>query len=50
MKPVKIYDQQGNRTVGIFEERDGNFTALTLSQTKTFKTFKGADRWVQKYL
>lgn len=50
MKAVKIYDQEGNRTVGIFEEANGTFTAMTFSQSKTFKTFKGADKWIQKFL
>lgn len=50
MKLVKIYEQEDNRTVGIAEELNGTFTALTYSQSKTFKTFKAADKWLQKYL
>ncbi len=50
MKLVKVYDQEDNRTVGIAEESNGTFTALTYSQSKTFKTFKAADKWLQKYL
>jgi len=49
MKAVKIYDQEDNRTIGIFT--DGKkFTAMTYSQSKDFKTFKAADKWLQKYL
>jgi len=49
MKAVKIYDQEDNRTVGIFT--DGKkFTAMTYSQSKDFKTLKAADKWLQKYL
>jgi hypothetical protein len=50
MKAIKIYDQEDNRTVGIFEEHNGTFTAMTYSQSKTFKSFKAADKWLQKYL
>ena len=50
MKAVKIYDKDDNRTVGIFEENNGTFTAMAYSQSKTFKTVKAADKWLQKYL
>lgn len=30
---------------GVFEERDGTFTALTTYQSKNFKTLKGAQKW-----
>lgn len=33
--------------VGIFEENDGSFTALTATQSKTFKTIKGAKRFLE---
>lgn len=47
---TKIYDQDGNITIGVIDHMDGTFTAMTYSQSKTFKTFKGADKWLQKYL
>lgn len=50
MKAIKIYEQIDNRTVGIFEGVDGTFTAITYSQSKTFKTLKAADKWLSKYL
>ncbi len=50
MKIVKLYDQEDNKTVGIAEEVNGSFTAMTFSQSKTFKSFKAADKWLQKYL
>jgi len=50
MKPVIIYDQIDNRTVGIFEEDDGTFTAMSLSQSKTFKKLKSAESWIKKFL
>lgn len=49
MNPVKIYAQDGNRTVGIFT--DGKvFIAITYSQSKNFKTMQSADKWLQRYL
>jgi len=33
---------------GIFENTDGTFTALTFSASKTFKTRKGAERWLAR--
>jgi len=50
MKLVKLYSQEDNRTVGIAEESNGTFTAMTFSQSKTFKSFNAADKWIQKYL
>ena len=32
-------------TRGVFENTDGTFTALTFSQSKEFKTRKGAEKW-----
>lgn len=31
---------------GVFANNDGTFTAMTFSQSKTFKTLKGAERWL----
>ena len=33
---------------GIFEQNNGTFTAMTFSQSKTFKTLKGAQRWMER--
>ena len=32
---------------GVFANQDGTFTAVTFSQSKTFKTEKGAIKWLQ---
>lgn len=42
-------DQGNNETIsrGIFELH-GRFTALTFSESKTFKTRKGAEAWLAK--
>ena len=51
MNPIKIYDQEDNRTVGIFQdEKTKVFTAMSYSASKDFKTLKAADKWIQKYL
>ena len=34
--------------VGIFEEKDGTFTALTATVSKNFKTLKGAIKFIQQ--
>jgi len=47
---TKIYDQDGNITIGVIDQMNGNFIAMTYSQSKTFKSFKAADKWLQKYL
>ena len=33
---------------GIFANSDGTFTALTFTQSKTFKTEAGAKKWLAK--
>ena len=41
----------GNNEVlstGITKNSDGTYTALTFTQSKTFKTVKGAERWLTK--
>ena len=30
---------------GVFPQADGTFVALTFTQSKTFKTLAGANRW-----
>lgn len=34
-------------STGIFPQADGTYLALTLSQSKNFKTRKGAERWLE---
>ena len=31
---------------GVFANDDGTFTAVTFTQSKTFKTQKGAEKWL----
>lgn len=31
---------------GVFANEDGTFTAMTFTQSKTFKTAKGAEKWL----
>ena len=47
---MKTYDMGNNETksTGIAANADGTFPALTLSQSKTFKTRKGAERWLAR--
>jgi hypothetical protein len=33
---------------GVFPQNDGTFLALTFSDSKTFKTEAGADRWLAR--
>jgi len=35
---------------GIFENADGSFLAMTFTQSKTFKTRAGAERWLVRKL
>ena len=41
-------DQGNNETLtrGLFIEADGTFTALTYTQSKNFKTERGAVKWL----
>lgn len=50
MKAIEIFQQEGNRTVGIFQEVNGSFLAMTFSQSKNFKNESAARSWLQKYL
>lgn len=47
---MKTLDLGNNKTIsnGIAKNSDGTFTALTFSQSKTFKTLKGAEKWLAK--
>lgn len=50
MKMNKIIYQENNESIalGIFANNDGTFTAMTYSQSKTFKTQKGAVKWYER--
>lgn len=47
---VRAIDLGNNESLtrGIFDNGDGTYTALTFSQSKTFKTRKGAERWLAR--
>ena len=46
---MKVLDQGNNETLtcGVSKNHDGTYTALTFSQSKTFKTEKGAVKWIE---
>lgn len=46
----KIIYQENNESValGVFPNHDGTFTALTYSNSKTFKTLNGALKWYER--
>ena len=46
---IEIFEQDGNKSVGIFSE-NGLFLAMTFTKSKSFKTEKGARKWIAKYL
>ncbi len=33
-------------SIGVFENTDGTFTAMTFTKSKDFKTKKGAEKWM----
>ncbi len=43
-------DLGNNETIstGVVNNQDGTFTALTYSQSKIFKTVKGAEKWLAR--
>jgi len=47
---MKTISTGNNETLskGISKNRDGTFTAMTFSQSKTFKTLSGANKWMAK--
>lgn len=49
-KMNKIIYQENNESIalGVFANNDGTFTAMTYSQSKTFKTQKGAVKWYER--
>lgn len=46
----KTYEQDGNRSVSVYENNNGTFTAMSYSVSKDFKSFEAADKWLQKYI
>ncbi len=50
MKALEIFQQEGSRTVGIFQESEAKFLAVTFSQSKSFKTECAARKWIAKFL
>lgn len=46
----KTYDMGNNEqaSTGVFENSNGTFTAMTFTQSKEFKTRKGAEKWLAK--
>ena len=50
MKTIELYEQEGNRSVGIFLETNGTYLAMTYSQSKNFKTEAAARKWIAKFL
>jgi len=47
---MKTLDLGNNETIsrGITKNSDGTFTAMTFTQSKTFKTLKGAEKWIAR--
>lgn len=48
---MKTLDLGNNETLstGINNNNDGTFTALTFTKSQTFKTLKGAQKWLAKH-
>ena len=47
MKTLNLGNNEQIST-GVVKNNDGTFTAMTFSQSKTFKTQKGAEKWLSK--
>ena len=45
---MKTLNIGNNETLskGVSKNTDGTYTAMTFSQSKTFKTLKGANKWM----
>jgi len=43
---MKTIDATEGKSTGIALNADGTFTALTLSASRTFKTYRGAVAWL----
>ena len=51
-RQMKLKLETGNNESlvrGIFRNENGGFTALTFSQSRRFKTYAGAVRWMAKF-
>lgn len=48
MKKVKAYHDEDGQFLGIVEEYNKTFTAVTFTKSKTFKTLNGAEKWIRK--
>jgi hypothetical protein len=48
---MKTLDLGNNESLstGIAKNSDGTYTALTFTKSKTFKTAKGAEKWLAKF-
>lgn len=46
MKTIKLIEKDGNSSVGIFQEADGSFLALTYTKSKPCKTVKSAEKFL----
>jgi hypothetical protein len=45
---IRIEDANNETlTRGIFKNADGTYTAMTFTQSKDFKTLKGAQKWLE---
>jgi len=47
MNKLEVLDLGNNESIskGVVDNNNGTFTAMTYTQSKTFKTQKGAERW-----
>lgn len=50
MKTIIVYDRDGNKSQCIYQNDKGIYLAMTWSQSREFKTLKGAERWIAKFL
>lgn len=48
MKTITLFEQDGNRSVGIYKDNAGKYLALTFLESKDFKTLRGAEKWLSK--
>jgi hypothetical protein len=48
LKMNRTVDMGNNEQLsrGVFQNADGTFTAMTFTQSKEFKTKKGAEKWL----
>jgi hypothetical protein len=45
---IRIEDANNEtQTRGVFKNADGTYTAMTFTQSKDFKTLKGAQKWLE---